>query len=250
MKIPHKPDPTEWVMILLSWMIYLGGLFFFSDIDNAWLLMALGALPVLVTAWSLGMSIGAGSAAISIGIHLLVHFLFPHNIQQLSVMLLEHLIGFALLAVMGMFVGHLHDLQVKSRLELLSLVENNQKLIQLSRGLEATNQLTTELITTQEWLDKIPDLLRKIGAAAAIDHLFLLQLTGNGTINHTGKIHHFWYEIQSQYPTDTSSGIPRALLPWIETAQNNIPVSGILDNLPGEMRDYFAFKDSGEYAVF
>ncbi len=57
---PHqKLDPADWVMVFLSWMIYLGGLIFFSEDDNYWVLMALGALPVLVTAWSLGMGLGA-----------------------------------------------------------------------------------------------------------------------------------------------------------------------------------------------
>ena len=65
-KPPQKLDPAEWVMVLISWMIYLGGLIFFSEDDNYWVLMALGALPVLVTAWSLGMGLGVTSAFISI----------------------------------------------------------------------------------------------------------------------------------------------------------------------------------------
>ncbi|MCJ7734020.1 MAG: hypothetical protein MUP11_05690, partial [Anaerolineales bacterium] len=145
-KSPQIQEPADWVMISLSWIIYLAGLFFFSEIDNAWLLIALGTLPVLVTAWSLGMSFGIGSAVFSIVIHLLVQIVHPQYQQAINLFMLDHLIGFSISAVMGMFVGHLHDLQVKSRSELFSLVENNQKLIKLSRGLEATNQLTTELI--------------------------------------------------------------------------------------------------------
>ena len=65
-----------------------------------------------------------------------------------------------------MFIGHLRDLQLKSTTELKSLSENNKKLIRLSQALEATNQLTTDLITSQNWMEKIPDLLRNIGLAA------------------------------------------------------------------------------------
>ena len=79
-KPPQKLDPAEWVMVLLSWMIYLGGLIFFSEDDNYWVLMALGALPVLVSAWSLGMVLGVISAFISIFIHLLMHILNPESI--------------------------------------------------------------------------------------------------------------------------------------------------------------------------
>ena len=77
-------DPAEWIMIFLSWMIYLGGIIFFSQDENAWASIALGALPILVSAWSLGMTFGAGSAAVSIIIHLLLKLINPENTVSVS----------------------------------------------------------------------------------------------------------------------------------------------------------------------
>jgi len=128
-KAPQKLDPAEWVMLLLCWMIYLGGLIFFSEDDNYWVLMALGALPVLVSAWSLGMVLGVISAFISIFIHLLMHILNPASIESLNALLFNHLISFSLLAILAIFIGHLRDLQLKSTTELNSLSENNKKLV-------------------------------------------------------------------------------------------------------------------------
>ena len=249
-KPPQKLDPAEWVMVFLSWMIYFGGLIFFSEEDSYWVLMALGALPVLVSAWSLGMGIAAISAFISITIHLLMHVLLPGNRGSFNMLLLNHLIAFALLAIIGMFIGHLRDLQLRSKIELNALSENNDKLIRLSQALEATNQLTTDLITSQNWTEKIPDLLRNIGLASGIDHLILFQLTGSGTVNYTGSLYHYWSEIQSRYPDRDKTFIPEELTTWIEAAKMDQPRIGILDKLTKETREYFFLQDQGSYVVF
>ena len=49
-KTPYRLDPAEYVMVFLSWLIYLIGLFFFSESGNSWIFIAFGALPVMVTA--------------------------------------------------------------------------------------------------------------------------------------------------------------------------------------------------------
>jgi diguanylate cyclase (GGDEF)-like protein len=248
---PHqKLDPADWVMVFLSWMIYLGGLIFFSEDDNYWVLMALGALPVLVTAWSLGMGLGVVSAFVSIFIHLSMHILHPKGIESLNTLLFNHLISFSLLAITAMFIGHLKDIQLKSSTELLSLSENNKKLVRLSQALEATNQLTTDLITSQNWMEKIPDLLRNIGLAAGVDHLILFQLTGNGIVNFSGRLYHHWAEIQSNYPERENPSIPEELTTWIETAEIDQPMIGTMDELTEETREYFFLQDRGSYVVF
>jgi len=66
-----KLDPSDWVMLALSWLVYVGGLIFFARADTSWVFLALGALPVLVTGWTLGKSFGAGAAFLSVLIHLL-----------------------------------------------------------------------------------------------------------------------------------------------------------------------------------
>ena len=250
LKPPQKLDPAEWVMVLISWMIYLGGFIFFAEDDNYWILMALGALPVLISAWSLGMGLGVISAIISIFIHLLMEILHPESIERLNTQLFNHLISFSLLAITAMFIGHLRDLQLRSTTELNSLSENNKKLIRLSQALEATSQLTTALITSQNWTEKIPDLLRNIGLAAGIDHLILFQLTGNGAVNYSGNLYHYWSEIQSRYPDRDKTFIPEELTTWIETAEMDQPLIGILDELTKETREYFFLQDQGSYVVF
>jgi diguanylate cyclase (GGDEF)-like protein len=250
LKPPQKLDPAEWIMVFLSWMIYLGGLTFFSEQDNYWVLMALGALPVLVSAWSLGMGLGAISAFISIFIHLLMHLLHPASRESLNMLLFNHLIGFALLTITAMFIGHLRDLQFKSSTELNTLAENNKKLIRLSQALEATNQLTTDLITSQNWMEKIPDLLRNIGLAAGIDHLVLFQLAGSGTVNYSGRLYHYWAEIQSKYPERDIPSIPEELTSWIAKAEIDQPLIGLLDELTEETREYFFLQDQGSYVIF
>jgi len=250
LKLQQKLDPAEWVMVFLSWMIYLGGLIYFSEGNNYWVLMALGAFPVLVTAWSLGMALGVFAAFISISIHLLMHILHPRGIESLNTLLFNHLISFSLLAIIAMFIGHLRELQVKSTTELNSLSENNKKLVRLSQALEATNQLTTDLITSQNWMEKIPDLLRNIGLAAEVDHLVLFQLTGSGTVNYSGKLYHFWSEIQSSYPERDKISITEELSTWIESAEIDQPLIGTLDELSQETREYFFLQDQGSYVIF
>ena len=249
-KPPQKLDPAEWVMVLLCWMIYLGGLIFFSEDNNYWVLMALGALPVLVSAWSLGMVLGVISAFISIFIHLLMHILNPERIGILNTLLFNHMISFSLLAITAIFIGHLRDLQLKSTTELKSLSENNKKLVRLSQALEATNQLTTDLITSQNWMEKIPNLLSNIGLAAGVDHLVLFQLTGSGTVNYSGRLYHYWAEIQSKYPERDNPSIPEELTTWIESAEVDQPLIGTLDELTEETRKYFFLQDQGSYVVF
>ena len=212
--------------------------------------MALGAFPVLVTAWSLGMSLGVISAFISISIHLLMHVLHPHGIESLNALLFNHLISFSLLAITAMFIGHLRELQLKSTTELTSLQKNNKKLIRLSQALEATNQLTTDLITSQNWMEKIPDLLRNIGLASEVDHLVLFQLTGNGTVNYSGKLYHHWSEIQFSYPERDKTSITKELSTWIESAKIDQPLIGTLDELSQESREYFFLQDQGSYVIF
>lgn len=243
-------DPAEWVMIFLSWLIYLGGIIFFSTPENSWPLMALGALPVLVTAWSLGMFYGAGSAALSIGIHLLLHLFHPLYRSSLSSALFQHLIGFALLAVTGMFVGHLKELQHRSQSEFLQLSDNNQKLIRLSQALEATNRLTTEMITANDWMDKLPELLKKVATAADIEHLFTLQITGNSTTGYSGNNYHYWMDIQTRYPAEESPVLPAELSSWISTAQNEIPTTGRLEELSEPVREFFYLREKGNFAIF
>jgi len=243
-------DPAEWVMIFLSWMIYLGGIIFFSNPENAWALMALGALPVLVSAWSLGMFIGAASAATTIGIHLLHHLINPLYTTPVSSTLFQHLIGFTLLALTGMFSGHLRELQQRSQSEFLALAENNQKLIRLSEALEATNQLTTDMITARDWTDKIPDLLKKVATAAEIEHLFLLQITKNSPAGYSGNNYHYWMDIQTNYPSEESPLLPSELTDWIASARGDIPITGRLEELAEPIREFFYLQDQGYITIF
>lgn len=243
-------DPSEWVMIFLSWMIYLGGIIFFSGQESAWALMALGALPVLVTAWSLGMFYGAGSAALSTSIHLLLHLINPPYPNPISGTLFQHLIGFALLAITGMFAGHLRELQFRSQSEFQALSENNQKLIRLSQALEATNRLTTDMITAQDWIDKIPDLLKKVSTAADIEHLFLLQITEYSTAGYSGNNYHYWMDIQTNYPSEESPLLPVELTHWITSARDDIPTTGRLEELAEAIRDFFYLREEGNFAIF
>jgi len=250
LKLQQKLDPAEWIMVFLSWMIYLGGLLYFSEDDNYWVLMALGAFPVLVTAWSLGMGLGVIAAFISISIHLLTNVLHPYGLESLNTLLFKHLISFSLMAITAMFIGHLRELQFKSTTELNSLSENNKKLVRLSQALEATNQLTTDLITSHNWMEKIPDLLRNIGLAAGVDHLVLFQLTGSGTVNYSGKLYHYWSEILSSYPERDKTSITEDLTTWIESAEIDQPLIGTLDELSQETREYFFLQDQGSYVIF
>jgi diguanylate cyclase (GGDEF)-like protein len=237
-------------MIFLSWMIYLGGIIFFSNQESVWALMALGALPVLVTAWSLGMVFGFGSAALSISIHLISHLINPLAATTVSGMLFQHLIGFTLLAITGMFAGHLRELQHRSQSEFLALTENNQKLIRLSEALEATNRLTTDMITARDWIDKIPDLLKKVATAADIEHLFLLQITENNRVGFTGNKYHYWMDIQTHYPPEESPLLPIELTSWITSARDDFPTTGRLEELAEPIREYFYMRDRGNFAIF
>lgn len=249
-RIRQQLDPAEWIIIFLSWMIFLGGLAFFSQQSSDWALLALGALPVMVTAWSLGMVSGVISALASTLIHVTVHLLRSTSSTDLGQLALLHLIGFSLLAVTGMFVGHLRDLQTRSQVEYEALSAYTRKLAHLSQALDATSRLITDLITAKHWTDMVPELLQKVSAAAEMDHLFLLQLTAESTIGCSGKSYHHWKEIQTRYPADEGLEIPPQIKSWIETARLDIPVSGIEDELEDDLKEYFYLQESTSQVVF
>jgi diguanylate cyclase (GGDEF)-like protein len=247
---PLLLDPSEWVMIFLSWLIYSGAIIFFANAENDWALLTLGALPVLVTAWSLGMFFGVGSALVSTLLHLISQLAGSAPSGLAAGMYLDHFIGFSILAVTGIFVGHLRELQRKSRTELLVLQENNQRLDRLSKALEATNRLTTEMITDRDWMKKIPDLLKKVSASADIEHLFLLHLTGEGTNHCSGKNFHHWSEIQTRYPWEDGPELPPQFLTWFNSARDGVPLTGQLTDLDQDIKDYFYLRDNGVFAIF
>ena len=242
-----QSDLSDWILMIISWIIYLGGLLYFARYDNAWVLLALGALPVIISAWFLGMSTGAFSALIAVAIHLGVSLVQD---GYTTTLILNHLVGLALLAISGMFIGHLRDLQNKSRQELLSLTENNQKLTKLSRVLEATNQLTIDLMNSQDWLNKIPLLLRKIGSAAGVDHLVIMQLTGDGTEDFTINSQHYWGSENELIETAVQRSVSPGLRSWITKSQIGIPETGNLKDLSSDLREDFKFADEGEFVVF
>jgi diguanylate cyclase (GGDEF)-like protein len=249
----NKLDPSEWVMLALSWLVYVGSLVFFAKSDSSWVYLAFGALPVLVTGWTLGMSFGAGAAFLSISIHLLLQIYHPAYTSVAKFFLFYHLVGFTLLTIAGMLIGHLRDLQNKTRSELEALSENNQHLLKLSQLLETVNLVTTDLIGAQNWTDKLPDLIREIGTAADLDHIFLFLLTGNGTVNYSGEIYHFRANSQANDPQMLGQEqlVPSfEILNWIRTAENGIPLSGDLTDLTAETRNILSFHDAGDFIVF
>ena len=246
-------DPSEWLMISLSWLVYLGGLIFFSKADSSWVLLALGALPVLVTSWTLGMSFGVISAFLSVTLHLLMHFIRYGYPTVFNVLLFHHLVGFSILVVAGMLTGHLRDLQVKTRSELTTLTENNQQLVQLSQLLESVNLATTDIIAAQDWELKLPNLIHEIGKASEVAHIYLLQLTGNGTVNYSGKIHHYRTQPQTGDPgveKQEQIFLSQEIITWVKTANNTTPFSGILSKLlPDTQAQLSSIKD-GFYTIF
>jgi len=248
-----KLDISEWVMITLSWMVYVGGFFFFSKLDSQWILMALGALPVLVTGWTLGMAFGFGAAVLAIILHLAFYLINAGQDLNQSTTLLQHLVGFAVLTIVGILIGHLRDLQRITRTEIDALRNNNQKLVQLSTFLETVNKETTLLIASQNWIDQISPLIHKIRIAAETDHVFLVQLTGNGIINYSGTVYHSWKipppnnsdKITLKQPI-LSSGI----INWIEAEETSFPLRDDVRNMSAKTRELLSCQSSGEYAIF
>lgn len=236
--------------MIISWIIYLVGLFYFARHDNAWVLIALGALPVIISAWFLGMTFGAFSAFIAVALHLGVSIVQGGYATTLNMLILNHLVSLSILAVSGMFIGHLRDLQNKSHQELISLKENNQRLTKLSRVLEATNQLTIDLMSSQDWLNKIPLLLKKIGSASGVDHLAILQLTGDGREDFTINTHHYWGSEDNLSEGAVQQSVSPGLRGWITESQNGIPETGYLKDLSSDLREEFTFADEGEFVVF
>ena len=124
-------DLSEWIMNILSWLVYFGGLIFFYRSESSWVLIALGGLPVIVTGWTFGMRSGFLSAVVSILSHLFLQLSLPEARNEINTQLFHHLVGFALLAIAGMLIGNLRDLQQRTHSELRSLRKNNQQLIHL-----------------------------------------------------------------------------------------------------------------------
>ena len=246
-------DPSEWIMNILSWMVYFGGLFFFSRLDSFWVLMALGGLPVIVTGWTFGMRSGFLAATISIISHLLLYLFFPGSINELNNLLFHHLVGFALLAIAGMLIGNLRDLQQRTHSQLTSLRKNNQRLIQLSTFLETVNRETTAIIAAQEWIDMISDMVQEIGAASECDHLFLFRLLGEGTKNYSGLVYHSPAEDTKKSKSELDQNqfdLPTEIINWISTSDPGTIIKGNLNDLDPETRQKLNYQPDGVYAIF
>ena len=246
-------EPSEWVLLALSWLIYIGGLIFFSDADNSWVMLVLGVLPVLVTGWTLGMTLGGAAAFLSISLHFILYFIQPVFSAELDIFFFQHLVGFAALTIAGLLIGHLKDLQISAVSQLAALKDNNQQLIMLSKLLETTNLVTNELISVKDWAEKLPDFIREIGTISELDHIFLLHLTGSGTANYSGIIHHYW---SYQNKDDTQILFQEQLIPsfeiitWIKTAENNHPFSGNINFLSSETQAFFGLHNTGEFIIY
>jgi len=242
-------DPADWVLIVISWIVFLGGIFFLSRQINSWVFLALGALPVLITAWYLGTTAGLISAFFTVSLDLGLIILQGNYSISLDLISFNHLIGFSLLAISGLLTGHLRDLQSRSRKELNRLAENNQKLTQLSSALEAINTLTTDLISSQDWEKKIPALLKSIGSALNTDHLVLVQLTGEGEENYLLKTHHYWKEDTSLVEGDLHQAISDDLQTWIKCAKPGSAESGKLEELTEDLRHCLSFGRTGSFIL-
>jgi diguanylate cyclase (GGDEF)-like protein len=243
-------DPAEWTTFITSWLIYLGGLFFFTGTINTWVLLALGALPVLITAWFLGMFAAAVASLISISIHLAADLLLNQFSLELGPLIFHHLVAFTLMAIAGIFTGHLRELQIRSQGELRTLSAKNLVLSRLTRTLEATNLLVLELIGSADWLGKVQLMLNSIGRAAEVDHLVLIVLSGEGTENYTAMLAHYLPYDPSTPGNHQERDLHLELLDWIENARNGIPRKGRMKELSSDLRDYLSFAEEGEYAVF
>jgi diguanylate cyclase (GGDEF)-like protein len=246
-------DPSEWIMNILSWVVYFGGLIFFSRMDSSWVLIALGGLPVIVTGWTFGMRSGFMAAVVSILSHLIVHLYSPETWNNLNYTLFRHLVGFALLAIAGMLIGNLRDLQRRTHSELTSLRINNQKLVQLSRFLETVNNETTSIIAAQEWTNLIPKLVQEMGTAAACDHLFLFRLSGNGPINYSAQIYHSHKKDESIEVNKAKQGqydMPAEVISWISESDPGKVFNGKLSALTPETLRLLECGSSGLYALF
>jgi len=246
-------DLSEWILLALSWLIYIGGLIFFADADNSWVMLVLGSLPVLITGWTLGMTFGGAAAFLSISLHFILHLIQHAFPIKLDIFLFQHLVGFAALVISGLLIGHLKDLQISAVSQLAALKDNNEQLIKLSKLLETTNLVTTELISAKDWAEKLPDLIHEIGTISELEHIFLLQLTGSGTANYSGIIYHFW---SHQNKDDTQTSFQEQLIPsfeiinWIKTAENNHPFSENINFLSLETQAFFDLGNTGEFIIY
>jgi diguanylate cyclase (GGDEF)-like protein len=245
-------DPSEWVMNILSWMVYFGGLIFFYRSDPSWVLITLGGLPVIVTGWTFGMRSGFLAAVASIISHLLLQLYLPGSWSDLNIMLFRHLVGFALLAVAGMLIGNLRDLQQRTHSELTSLRKNNQQLLQLSRFLETVNRETTTIIAAKEWNNLIPHLVLEMGAAAACDHLFLFRISGNRTVNYSGVIYHSPREghNNNNLVDQIQFDLPTEIINWISISEPDTSISGKLSALAPETCQLLDCQPEGLYTIF
>jgi diguanylate cyclase (GGDEF)-like protein len=163
--------------------------------------------------------------------------------------LLYHLVGFSILAITGLLIGHLRDLQIKSQLELKAISDQNLKLSQLTLALEAANQLSIELIGSQDWLDRLSVLLTQIGKATRIDHLVLMQLSGEGSDNLSIQTQHYWKEDNNLTDGIHDTPISAELRELINQTKVDQLESGNLKKLSSEIRSSFDFSDFGEYAI-
>ena len=245
-------DLSEWIMNILSWLVYFGGLLFFYRSESSWVLIALGGLPVIVTGWTFGMRSGFLSAVVSILSHLFLQLSLPEARNEINTQLFHHLVGFALLAIAGMLIGNLRDLQQRTHTELRSLRKNNQQLIQLSKFLEAVNRETTSIIAAQEWNELISQMVQKMGAASSCDHLFLFRLSGNGTINYSGLIYHSQGDQKGKNDDlyHQQSNLPTEIINWISISDQDTIINGKLDALNTETRKLLNCQPDGVYAIF
>ncbi len=244
----------KWIGTAASWLVYLACLLLIQTSNETFQLLPLAALPVLATGWVFGLQWGITSALGSVILHLGIRsFSTPVSLLDRT-QLIFHLLGFLILAVLGMLAGYLQDLQSETAAARRRLEDNTIKLSRFSSLLETINMLSADLIDLQDWDHRLPILIQELGRAAGADHTYLLILSDHLKSQQHRQLYHY----RARHARETTSprrqlngpALPSDLYKWIQTAQKGGLFQGEISQLKPETRIFLGTIPKGIYAVF
>jgi diguanylate cyclase (GGDEF)-like protein len=243
--------------LAISWLLYLLGVLavFLFGSNLAGIPILLGALPVLLTGWCLGIGAGAGAA--------LAAFLFGSAAcvladSELTVDYFRQLnpwvYGF-LLGGIGLISGLMNfdHRQITQKVTLLDFTQT--QLDRYSQLLSSLHALSTNLLRTKDWKDELPGILNQLGTAVNADHVYYLEIPELTSPRLTIQISHAWPRspetVHSGEPQKRSLDLKKShLSSWMLSAQEGFTISGRISDLSPAESALLSSLPEGAFNVF
>ena len=243
--------------LIVSWLFYLAGLLAvgLSGRNPAGVSPLLGAIPVLLTGWCLGITAGGLAALAAFLLGSAAGILSGVDLTAESFQQIEPWIDLLLLETLGLLSGIMHfdHAQINRKIQLLDLTRSQVE--KYSSLMKALHGLSTKLLRDADWRADLVLVLKKLGAAVEVQHIYLLEIPEITSPDLSIEIIHAWpagpEAAQFNRPQKRSLNLKNAQLSsWIIHAQEGVSITGRISDLSSAESALLSSLPEGRLAVF